>query len=526
MGEATTSITETGSSSSHPGPPKGTPQANVDAEDLIEPIERARHPDESDDLSIKEISNSILPKGKIPTFGEPENDCGQFIPEAMFFCPDCYDTHQFRHNCLRYDCSEHGLHAVRRRAAGSKDAAGVAPQLDALRRYLNAYRNENQRYHHLVFRPHHDADHDFLLESDEPLKRAKELIRELLDELGIQGLVVYHPWRGDHEDDDADDMGQWRTRLGHGRDWHDDVRDELAHEPHFHIIGVGHQVDLSDVGDVYDETGWVIRRLLSDRGDGNVSIYDDRGMAARVTYALSHAMIYDTENGQRRLAAWMKGPDVHRVTPYDENKGRIQSKVYDAAQDTLGLKPPDMTCDTEVPNEVHLQDDVDDGLPPLERPSASSNPGDMTPGPIGGVTGPDVATSSSGAGWSSSGTHVDAVGAMASAPEELGDDRDEFDRSWTSSSSSTSSSSGAAVQDDVDDARQKCGGELQHISRAGEFLLDADRREPAPFDEDLETAYRSYVDVMRSKGLEIGEGRPKVPEHHDDPVDVDGPPPD
>lgn len=503
------------------GPPRGSPVYDLDPQQIIDAIQAVEHPEDDPERKYLDSALSVL---DLPGFGAPLDDCGDYIPESMHFCEDCWDVKEFARNCYRYDCPDHAPYAIRRRVAGSKDAAGVAPQLDALRRYLYAYRDDNQYFHHLTIEP----PEDFWFESDEPLKRAREyLIPEVLDALGIQGIVAYHPLKGDHEDHDRNDIGAWKDRLFSGRDW-DSVREELKRKPHFHVVGVAPHIDLEDVGEIYDETGWVIHRIVDE--ETNISIEDDDAMAAAVLYALSHAGIYDTDSGQRRLAAWMKGPDVNRVTPTETNKRRMKAIVNAAAEDSLGITAVSLTCDNELPPTVRYDPDdtTDDDLVRASEQRRERDP--WAPDPLGGLTGPDVATSSS----SSAGRIPTA--STTTRTDSAFDGRRDHDPSGfgfgsprsLSSSGSSSTTTGRATsdhrdRDDVDgDVLEPCEGVIRHISQAGEYLLDGDRRAEARYVDDLETAYTSYLTVMRAKGLEAERGRREIPEF----TDRDRPPDD
>lgn len=471
----------------HPGSPDGQPVYRSDATKLISIIERGRLPhDPRDD---HEERQSMLPPLRLPGFGKPLDDCDEFIPEALHFCTECYKVHEFPRNCMRYQCPSHCMHAVRRRAAGSKYAAGICPKLDALRRYLNAHRDDNQYYHHLTFEP----PTDFYWRSNQPLERAKQTIRELMDGLGIQGLVAYHSFKGDHEDDDEDDRGKWKERLGHGRDWYGDVEDELKPKGHFHVVGVAPFIDLRNVGDVTSETGWVIKRITQE--NSNISIEDDDAMARAVTYCLSHAGVYETESGQKRLAAWVKGPDVNKVQPMDGLAERMKAIVNDVAENTLGTPRPSLECNNDVP-------DVQE---------ASAEPADVGSG---------FATTAA-AGPAAPGIHADGVGGLASAPLDLPADNRDADL-WSTGPGSTTISAARATEsapvavdpDEQDEPTNECGGFLEHISQAGEYLLDADRRErpTVGHDDELEEAYRNFVFVMTEKGRDPLDSRPEIPE--------------
>lgn len=496
---ASTSSSSSGGDGSSGSGPKGEAvyRGEADAQAIIDAIERARHPEDVDELGRGEYHKSLLPMGRLPGFGEPDDDCGEYLVEASRACPCCYNVSQHKHVCNRYDCPQHAPNAIRRRAAGSKDAAGVAPKLDAIRRFLNYHRADNQYFHHLTI----NLLADFILESDDPLERAFDMVREIMDELGIQGIVVYHPFKGDHvEDPEVDDRGKWKQRLFHDRDWHDDVRGELRYAPHFHIIGVAPHVDVGVTEAVEAETGVVINRREDE--DTNISIPDDLAMARAVLYSLSHAYVYTTDKGQRRLAARYKGPDVDHVTPFEDNKVRMQAIVYQAAEQTLGVAKADLECDG--PNIVDIE--VQSHYDPVIRHGA-----------VRSIASPATTISPPG-------PHVAGVGGMPSSPIDL-PDRD-LDPPRATSSTSTSSATSRVTADVGDEERVTCGTPTVHISQAGGLLLDGERREFAPKGnvEDLERAYRSYIDVMKAKNADPLENpMPAIPEFRDD---VDGPPPD
>lgn len=156
-----------------------------DRELLVEFIETVERPrldvDESDRLDDDpaRYKRSTLPTGKLPTFGEAGEDCGELIPEAMYYCDCCYDVKEFPHNCYKFDCPMHGLHAVRRHAAGgnSEDFPGRVPKLGAVRAVLDRRRTVLQVYNHWSMSP----PPDYFWRSDDPLNRFFQLGRELMN---------------------------------------------------------------------------------------------------------------------------------------------------------------------------------------------------------------------------------------------------------------------------------------------------------------------------------------------------------
>lgn len=501
---------------------EGSPVYNVDDwSDVIDEIESAGHPRPESVDEQGQLKNSRLPALDLPGFGQRDPNCGEYIPEAMRYCVECGDVKQNQHNCLRYDCPDHAPYAIRRRAAGSSEGSGIAPKLGALIRTLGAYNSDSFNYHHLALMP----DREFLFESDQPLERGKQICRAVMDKLGIQGIVVYHPWAGDHEDPDEDDMGLWRTRLFHDRDWRGDVRDELELRPHFHIIGVAPYLDISNEQtgweDVHNETGWVLKRFL--KGDGsNRSIEDELDMATKLTYALSHAGVYSTKD-QRRLAAWFKGPDVNKPAVYESVKIELANKVHASAEDTLGIPAPSFKCEEDVPARVHLNRELDRELQDFTRASEARQDagGPLAVEPIGGFGGPNVDPSIKTGAPVYDGDSSSSTSSSTSLPSSSVDlDGGESSSSWSRSAPTVSA--GGDGPDEVrhdPDGLERCGGYVRHISTAGEYLLSGEWRERALYDDDLESAYRSYVDVMTSKRLDPLEGEPLIPEETDPPPD-------
>ena len=535
------SESSTSGSTSSVDPPIGEATRSVDGEELIEAINRPRQVD--DPINVH---RGRLPYLDLPSFGEPDRKCGEPVPGSTYFCPNCATVHEKPHICYRYDCPIHWPHAVRRRASGSSSGIGAAPKLDALRRYLNDFREDNQYFHHLVISPPDDLQ----LAAGDPLERALEVIRELMDLAGIQGLVAYHPYRGDDETP-GDDRGEWQNRIHKNTEW-DDVREELRGSPHFHLIGVAPFVDFSDSPLVEDETGWVLHRITQE--NSNISISDDEAMARAVTYALSHAGIYDSESGQRRLAAWMKGPDVDKsLEEYQYNRFAIKRLVEDVATDTLGISPSSMRCDEElVDADRRYTDRIEnpDGeradrrgdLPELERPSQHRDPPILaTPEGPRGPNGPTIASlhndptvRTDGSSSSSSSRSRRANGSTNLPPSardlEFGSSTSTSSRT-SAASSRTSRASAAREEPSASSSSntEKCDTTLRHISEAGDYLFSLDWRESVENEgniEQLDKNYRSYIFYLRVMGLDVEDDRPTIPEEREGEPPPDASPAD
>lgn len=477
-----------------------------------------------------------LPLLDLPTFGDPRPDCGRVIPPAKRFCEDCGTVHEGHHVCNTYDCEMHGLHTVRRRAVS------VVSQLESMRLYLNAFRPHNHSFHHLIISPPPDLN----IAAQDPLRRMVTCVRELMDALGVQGQAAYHPWRGEHEDVTTDDRGEWRRRLGKRRAWAD-VRDELVFSPHFHVVGVAPAVDLSMSGELYDETGWVLHRIT--KPDSNVSISNFEDMARAVTYTLSHAGVYDTPE-QRRLAAWMKGPDVNNPYTTWQTRSRAHAVVNSNAvsRKVLGLDPVSQYCNE--PKRVDL--DFDDGPGEFERFSQRESRREerltATPGPIGGPAGPRVDPS-----WSpgdvylpgDAAVNLEAVGGFDGRRWDEDDDED----AWAGDGSTSGGSATRVrvqhrtaatadddqdddVQDDADDDVAECGGILRPITAGFDYYTDPDWREWVDDADAVERVERAYLDMVRwleAHNLKVGNVEPLTPEERTGPdtfSDLDPPPSD
>lgn len=503
-------------SDDHPGPPRLDEVPEADADAIIDIIERARHP-KTDEL-LDDWSDSMYgrmhfapPRLDLPGFGEPSDECGEFHIAATQFCDRCGAVHEMNHNCVEYDCKLHAPYAVRRRAAGQrsdKGMVGMAPKLDALRKYLNAYRDENQRFHHIVISP----PEDFFFDSREPLDAFKRTVTEICTEMGLQGAAGYHPFSGENENDVTDDRGKWRKRLFHRREWEGDVLEELQDRPHMHLVVVAHEVEGGELTKrIERETGWIIDRIT--KQDSNVSLGDDEDMCSSLTYMLSHCGIYETESGQRRLAAWYVGPDVHRIKTFESSKHKMRPIVHEVSRETLGIEPPDLECDHDAPDDVDEPPDVDKDV---ESGAVAIDTWPWPDGPVGVRDLPRERRTELPRD-----SHLEGVAGMADAPSELAPRTNLPDDPGGTSVGSDSTDSDD-VQDDssTDHSTQQepCGGRLRHISKAGEYLLSEEWRTNAVDEhvDELEDTYVDYVEHMTSRDLDpLDDPRPMVPEAGD-----------
>lgn len=507
-------------------------------QDTIDAIENRFHHRAEEMLETphgrkKAMKKHQPPRLDIPGFGEANENCGDQILEAVHYCTKCGNDEWRPHNCMQYDCPQHAPYAIRRRAAGTRDMAGMAPKLDALLRWFGAYHDEAFDYSHLVLRP--DPDDLPIFQTEDTLEAMKEIGRVAMDTLGVQGAMIYHPWSGENEDPDENDIGKWRYRLPpQPMNW-DNLRDELEFKPHLHMIVVHPRgvLDFSRVEQLYEATGWVFTRIVDEETNISIGDTDDPSkdptphMARALTYCLSHAGIYEAGD-QRRLAAWMKGPDVNDAKVYEANKKRVGAIVNDVCRDTLGISPPDNSCDAHVAVDLTGNELRDREHHPFEQGknhadkrrlagesdwydksanvATKSTDGPIGPGILGGHTAPS-----------------DVGGSGSNLPTAPGDVSSVGGSDSSSSSDSNvegiKRGAGGDVADDTE--TEVCGGFMRHISRAGEALGDPEWYAAAPYADDLNDLYAEYQHAMAEKGLRAIEGEPRIPEQPElDPPDL------
>jgi hypothetical protein len=527
-------------SPSGPDGPRGTPSYRVDPEEVVALAERFA-PDLPGDTDLADLVDTpepwdlqqlgteaatTLPAYDLPTFGTAGEHCGEAIPPAMHFCEDCGAVEAKPHVCYRHDCPQHGLAAVRRRAAGTgPHASGVVPQLDALARYLGHHRNEAHHFFHLALSP----PAWWAWGRDDPLEAAYQFARELLDILGLQGLVAVHPFA--EAGSGPGERGAWKHRLGKKSEWAA-VAPELEHRPHIHLVGVAPELDLEPFEEVRERTGWVLAHKGNSAGLGERAALAQ--VSRTVTYTLSHCGVRDA-GSQRRLTARMKGPDVDHVRPRASHAALARQIVYQVSQDTLGLAPPDLSCGV-----VDERDDgggdqsatagveatsagVEPATPPPDSPLMAAWDSDLE-GSTGGAAPPVVTGPTAGAFGGGGG---DAVGAVGHRPTDLpaqsvgleagsvdgggGGGVDVVGGEADPLADVTGPDGGPLVARDGADA---CGGRLRHISLAGRFLVDGAVRERLAHADQLAAAYRTYEAWCRARALET-DARPGLDRHGD-----------
>jgi hypothetical protein len=281
------------------------------------------------------LDGEELPLLPLPGHGEKLGDCGD---ERPHFCSNCAEHHAVGRTCHRKQCPRCAP------AWAKKRATAAVSKLEAFRRYLTATRGDSPLFHHCVLSP----PDGFEVDSDDPLDAGYELVKEILDELGIDGaMIIYHPWRGEN----GDDRGFWKDLLFDGNEWGETV-DQLEPGPHFHIIAVADFVQ----GGAFtkrlnEETGWTFKRITKggDESESNVSIYSKYDLARAVTYSLSHAGVSPDHDAYRYTGR------LHNFSAKESIEREMKGVVASVAPNTLGLPYRSTNCIREIEEDDEVE---------------------------------------------------------------------------------------------------------------------------------------------------------------------------
>lgn len=248
----------------------------------------------------------------LPGFGEAGQatnarpDCGNPHP---FVCDSCGHSVEMGRTCAMSVCAR--CASVWTRDTGIRKA-GKLRRVRLEKEY--SIDHLNQKRHHLAFMPPLEWFYDLAragFSREDALETTRLVVKSILDEFRAQGILARHSYTGKDEDGhiktEDDDLGEWKNRLYERRRWDDDVRDILAWKPHFHAVVISDWIQGGELtSDVYDATGWVIRRITG-HGDEGYSLEQDGDMARALTYNISHADILVNDDGNNRSAIWEVG---------------------------------------------------------------------------------------------------------------------------------------------------------------------------------------------------------------------------
>lgn len=420
------------------GPSISEESVDVDMlQDVLDALDSVDRPDwgDGDGVPVAADGSSLrLPPMDLPGFGSEREDCGDDMP---LFCTDCGHVEIVGRTCRQASCPRCGAAWVRDRAIN------VCARLIASRAALDAVEDSHQRFHHLAISP----PADWAVDSDDPVGETFQAIYDMLDAMGLQGYVFYHPFAGQN-DPGEDDRGKWKDRLFSGRDWVD-VRQELQIRPHFHVVAIGHRVPGGRfTTEFHDRSGgWILKRITGE--DSRVSIYDNDDLARVVTYCISHTGLSMSETGQRvqyRPFGEAVNP-AHGVDVQERTRREADRKVRAAAPKTLGLDLGSQLCQTTREKVV-------------ETPSVRASL-------IAGAADGDGETGDSTTSATSTGDGTDV---------EQDDD--------------------APDPDDVETETAPCEGRMLSIKRAPDYLGDLDWRSEAEHVDDLQTTWDDWADRL------------------------------
>lgn len=283
----------------------------------------------------------------LPSFGEIRDDpeCGTQLP---YICNDCGRPIEVGRTCAQSMCPRCAPKWVIDRATPIVSKIWSAARM----------KDGSQKLHHVAV----DIHGDNFVDADKPEQEIKKALQDFMKEIGMDGAVFYHPWRGDKTDEDGerlpwqkenDDRGEWQDRLFAGRDWEGDVREELSHEPHFHLIGCAEWFPGGDVTrEIYDQTGFLFERIAGNDGR-SINNDDMENLARAVTYCLSHTAI-DTRGERNRYVCGKVGSAYHNAD--DRHDRQARQAVQSVAPETLGVPSMEIECREELPEE-EVEDD-------------------------------------------------------------------------------------------------------------------------------------------------------------------------
>jgi hypothetical protein len=313
---------------------------------VIQEIERVRTSADTGEASdLWTLADEQDDGLQLPGFGTERSDCGDDLP---FFCECCGEVSTFGRTCRQSKCP-------RCAPAWTMERATVrGAKLLAQRAYLDSIYDDHIRLHHLVVQPpnQHSEKDAWCPAGDQPAReRARDTVKRCLKKMGVLGgLILYHPLKGR----DGDDRGEWKERLPPNPVSERELMDELDFRPHYHVIGLAHEVPGGNLTrEIESETGWIFKRIL--KKDSSVSLYDDYDVARATAYSFSHTGTYESDQGNRRVAAWAFAADdeipgdrdLQEVTADPLQEANFNMAVRSVAPKILGLDLNKLACGSE-----------------------------------------------------------------------------------------------------------------------------------------------------------------------------------
>jgi len=454
------------------------------AQQMIDRIQRVDQVgDRVEDGAVAVDEDGEIPDGgqlaawDLPGFGGlQQDDCGDDEPH---YCDECGRVHNYGRTCSQSRCERCWQSWV------VDKAETHAARADAVARTLGSSGTAHHKHHVAFMLP---PDWTPTGDEQERYEDTKDVIKDIISDIwGFDAMFAFHGWSGSGYGADegaGDDMGEWADRLDpENRDWYGDVRDELYERPHFHAIIVAPEIPGGQITSaVYEETGWLIKRIYDEDTNRSISGEDEDGemkaLARAITYTLSHTSV-DTSGEQNDAkvhtcgSAWWNYDGIETREDSERNAKRAVRAV---APTTLGVDEDAVRCADKIApenapdaDEYHTDDHGDD-----EQGIEHADVGDSvsTTGTVVGVDdGAGTVTLQSGTEtWEIDAGNVEdlRVGDKKTVTGTLTDDGE--------------------IDGDLDDPRVECQGAMRHIKDAEELVEDDDWLDRAQFaDQTVET---------------------------------------
>lgn len=440
--------------------------------------------------STKSEPTEKLPELELPgERGIKYDDCGDDIP--AFACEDCGHPKYVGRTCGSPTCERCWPSAVKDKTLR------LAGKLEGMRRMLYARydgRKDIDFNHVIASLP------DFMVDSDEPLERALDVIKTLLEEhWHIDGFgAIYHEYRikKEYREDQYEHGGEegegemtWRDVLTS-----EDPSQYIYYSPHFHLFfpAIRKSFDYNVAEAVHEQSGWMFHRITKGE-DSNVSVEDLDDLVHQVTYCFSHSAVNDWNADRSELTSRMKG-ELHNCYIPDGVGDKVLASFCDAAPDLLGARFSNVanaSCDAEVA----MDDDSDDQEASVDGEQCDCDDCRDTPLTDVWERGAGVSRSSGGSGGMST-TGGGSFGGGSSGSTASSAEATERHRSTAvdmgGGEAVDAPETGETVDSPVTDNREPCGGELVPMHSAQDLLDDAEWCQSAAYVSGLRVAVAEW----------------------------------
>jgi len=439
--------------------------------------------------STKSNPETQLPKGEIPgRRGHQQPDCGEDQPH--YACQSCGTPIHVGRTCKSPLCKRCWAANVFERTVK------IAGQQEALKMYKHSEGDSGT-----LVRQHWSATAPtgFAVDSEQPIERGKEIIKELFRRnFGIENLQVhYHPWGLDQDQEVA-----WADVIDDRENW----KEKVVYRPHFHVLFVGY-ADKSATEAIHKESGWILNRHEREIEGKMISVEDLEDLTRQVMYNLTHSYVEEKEYGHQIWARQL-GQTLHNEISYipDKVRKKVEKYARKHAPKLMGVQFADVansTCSETVTDPTAAAESepvpADGGW---RRQTADAYTDDLGPTATTGVA------TGGGAGRLDLPDDQDELASSDSDIDYRGSSKT---ASGCDCNGSCDHSSDNSTDDEDDTEEEVCGGEIVRIEEAAELLNDEQWREQAEYDDALETAYQVWKRRVGSDEFEAPDHDGSVP---------------